>query len=62
MNFWDLVLEMQSNNFKQSIMGHTSKRIEDSGAESNVDYDGQLKRFQNKRIIANGLETILVIF
>ena len=53
---------MQSNNFKQSIMGHTSKRIEDSGAESNVDYDGQLKRFQNKRIIANGLETILVIF
>lgn len=46
---------------KQSLMEHPSRILEDSSANSNVDYGIKLKRFQRTKL-ATGLETILVIF
>jgi hypothetical protein len=40
--------------FKWCLLGHPSKRIEDSNAESNLDYAGT--------ILASGLENILVFW
>jgi hypothetical protein len=34
--------------------------MEDSGAESDLNYGSQLKRFQGRRILVCGLETVLV--
>lgn len=41
-------------------MGQTKRRMEDSAAEHNVDFDDLAKRIQ-RRILINGLETVLVI-
>lgn len=43
-------------NFKWDLMGHARRSMEDSGAESNLDYDAQLQRFQM------GKRLFLVIF
>lgn len=42
--FWNFVLENQFN----TIMGSTSKSLEDSSAENNAEY-GVLKRFQREQ-------------
>jgi hypothetical protein len=42
-------------------MSHLSRVLEDSSAESHMDYGGRRKRFK-KRILATGLEAILVVF
>jgi hypothetical protein len=42
-------------------MGHTSKTVEDSNGEGNLNCGNQLKSFY-RRILIYGLEMVLVIF
>ena len=47
--------------FKQRLMDHTSRRMEDSGAEGDLNCGGLAQRFQG-RIFVCCLEIHLVIF
>jgi hypothetical protein len=41
-------------------MGHPSGHMDISGAERDINYDSQLKKFQRRRILVSGRETVLV--
>jgi hypothetical protein len=62
MDFWTFRKEIE--HFKQNLMSSTSRIVEDSSSESNVEYDGsvQFKKFQRRKIIVSGLKTVFVIF
>lgn len=46
--------------FKQGLLGHPSRRVED--AESNITYDDLAQEISKGKILVNRLETILTIF
>lgn len=48
--------------FKQGLLVHPSKSMEDKGAESDMDYRDPDGGFQRGRILATGLDTILITF
>ena len=47
---------------KQGIIGHLSRSLEDSSAESSVVTEAQLKRIQGGTVLVTDLEIIFVIF
>ena len=48
--------------YKQSLIGHLSRSLEDSSAESSVVTEAQLKRIQGGTVLVTDLEIIFVIF
>lgn len=43
-------------------MDHTSKIMEDSGVENNIDYDSSIQKVSERKILVNCTEIIFEIF
>jgi hypothetical protein len=43
-------------------MNHTSRSMDDSNTESNIDYDSLHQEFSKEKNLVCGLENVLVIF
>ena len=48
--------------FKWGLMNHTSRSMDDSNTESNIDYDSLHQEFSKEKNLVCGLENVLVIF
>lgn len=56
-----MALGLQIENYKQSLMGHPSRSLED-GAESNMDLEGPAQGVLEEKILAAGLGSTPVTF
>lgn len=48
--------------FNCGLMDHTSKIMEDSGVENNIDYDSSIQKVSERKILVNSTEIIFEIF